>query len=203
MTVSSPSTPRISRWSLFLSLCYSSLSCFHFKLYLWLANESHLFLVELSSASHSASLACQSSHNHRSLIAAWEGWTHQGPWMRDPPSLGYGCYRPKDRESLLLLSRSWDFSLLAEKRKWERESTWLVHVKEIAIRGGLWAASQPLCPGMHLVQWEGVLMRLRNKFSSVWSLDLKHSSQGFPGCPVAKTLRSQCSGPGFDSLSGN
>lgn len=152
MTVSSPSTPRISRWSLFLSLCYSSLSCFHFKLYLWLANESHLFLVELSSASHSASLACQSSHNHRSLIAAWEGWTHQGPWMRDPPSLGYGCYRPKDRESLLLLSRSWDFSLLAEKRKWERESTWLVHVKEIAIRGGLWAASQPLCPGMHLVQ---------------------------------------------------
>lgn len=86
-----------------------------------------------------------------SLLPGKAGPTRAHEWGT-PPSLGYGCYRPKDRESLLLLSRSWDFSLLAEKRKWERESTWLVHVKEMAIRGGLWAASQPLCAGTHLVQ---------------------------------------------------
>ena len=27
--------------------------------------------------------------------------------------------------------------------------------------------------------------------------------QDFPGCPVAKTPRSQCRGPGFDPWSGN
>ena len=46
---------------------------------------------------------------------------------------------------------------LCKKKVGGRELTWLMHVKEIAITGGLWAASQPLCTLVHLVQCVTVL----------------------------------------------
>lgn len=109
------------------------------------------FLVELSSASHSASLPC--------LPITTGPWSllpgkadPPGPMNEAPPHpWGMGATDLKT-ESLAAFKQKLRFLLLAEKRKWERESTWLVHVKEMAIRGGLWAASQPLCAGTHLVQ---------------------------------------------------
>ena len=91
-----------------------------------------------------------------SLLPGMAGPTRAREWGTPPP-LGHGCYRPRQRVPAAFKQKL-RFLPLSRKKKVGRESTWLVCVKETAIRGGLWAASQPLCAGMHLVQCHGVAL---------------------------------------------